>query len=209
MTPYPDLHAYVESLLPTRAAIPQARRATLDRIASFVHERRAAGQPARLMFICTHNSRRSHMSQIWAATAAAWYGIDNVEAYSGGTEATAFNPRAVAAMRRVGFEIDELPSSDGTNPHYAVRFAADSSALEVFSKTFDADSNPSSEFAAIMNCGEADEACPIVRGAALRVSLPYDDPKLADGARDEAERYAERAQQIAREMFYLFSRVDA
>src|SRR5690606_3008009 len=185
---------------------PEERRETLKRIASFVHERRAAGQPVRLMFICTHNSRRSHMSQIWAATAAAWYGVDGVETYSGGTEATAFNPRAVAAMRRAGFAIDEAPSVDA-NPHYAIRFALDRPALDVFSKTFDAASNPSSDFAAIMNCSEADDACPIVPGAALRISLPYDDPKLADDSPEEADRYDERAQQIAREMFYLFSRV--
>jgi protein-tyrosine-phosphatase len=200
-------HNYVEALLPTLATIPEERRETLERIASFVHERRAAGQPARLMFICTHNSRRSHMSQIWAATAAAWYGIDGVETYSGGTEATAFNPRAVAAMRRAGFDIDEV-TSDVANPHYAIRFALDRPTLDVFSKTFDAVSNPSSDFAAIMNCSEADDACPIVAGAALRISLPYDDPKLADGSPEEADRYDERARQIAREMFYLFSRVE-
>ncbi|MFO7564557.1 MAG: hypothetical protein R6X02_18070 [Enhygromyxa sp.] len=201
-------HDYVESVLPTLATIPKQRRETLERIAGFVHERRVAGQPARLMFICTHNSRRSHMSQIWAASAAAWYGLDGVESYSGGTEATAFNPRAVAAMRRAGFVIDEGPAGLA-NPRYAVRFARDRPALEVFSKTFDTASNPGSDFAAIMNCSEADDACPIVRGAALRISLPYEDPKLADGTPEEAERYDERARQIAREMLYLFSRVAA
>jgi arsenate reductase len=201
-----ELHAYVEALLPTLAAIPEDRRATLERLAAFVRDRRATGQPARLMFICTHNSRRSHMSEVWAATAAAWYGIEGVETYSGGTEATAFNPRAVAAMRRAGFDIDEAPANV-INPHYAVRFALDRPALEVFSKAFDVDSNPSSDFAAIMNCSDADEACPFVRGAVLRSSLPYEDPKSADDTPNESERYDQRAQQIAREMFYLCSRV--
>jgi arsenate reductase len=197
VTLHPELHAYVEALLPTLATIPDARRETLHRIAAFVRERGAAGKPAQLVFICTHNSRRSHMSQIWAATAAAWYGIDGVETYSGGTEATAFNPRAVAAMRRAGFEIDD----------HTVSFAVDRAALEVFSKTYDSAGNPSSDFAAIMNCSEADQACPFVRGALLRISLPYEDPKLADGTPEEAARYDERALQIAGEMFYLFSRV--
>jgi arsenate reductase len=203
----PSLHAYVETLLPTLETIPAERRETLEQIATFVRERRAAGQPVRLVFICTHNSRRSHMSQIWAATAAAWYGIAGVETYSGGTEATAFNPRAVAAMRRAGFAIPEVPA-DASNPHYAVAFATEGPALDVFSKTFDAEGNPDDEFAAIMNCSEADKACPFVPGAALRISLAYDDPKVADGTPEEAARYDERAQQIGREMFYLFSRVE-
>ncbi|WP_106088888.1 protein-tyrosine-phosphatase [Enhygromyxa salina] len=206
MTFHPQLHAYVERLLPTLSTIPEDRRETLDRIAAFVRERGAASLPARLVFICTHNSRRSHMSQIWAATAAAWYGVDGVETYSGGTEATAFNPRAVAAMRRAGFEIGEVPD-DVANPHYAVSFAGDDTALDAFSKTYDADGNPREDFAVIMTCSQADQACPFVRGATRRISLPYDDPKLADGSPEEADRYDERALQIAGEMFYLFSQV--
>jgi arsenate reductase len=203
---HPELSAYVANLLPTLTTIPDERREPLDRIAAFVRERKTKGQPVRLVFICTHNSRRSHMSQIWAATATAWYGIGDVETYSGGTEATAFNPRAVAAMRRAGFEIADVPP-DATNPHYAVGFSADAPALDVFSKTFDAAGNPNSDFAAIMTCSQADQACPFGRGAELRVSLPYDDPKVADGTPEEVARYDERARQIAGEMFYLFSQV--
>jgi arsenate reductase len=203
-----QLSAYVEDLLPTIATIQDERREPLNQIVAFVRERRTKGQPARLVFICTHNSRRSHMSQIWAATAAAWQGIDGVETYSGGTEATAFNPRAVAAMRRAGFEIDDVPA-DATNPHYAVGFSADAPALDVFSKTYDSADNPSSDFAAIMTCSQADRACPFVRGAVLRISLPYEDPKVADGTPEEAARYDERGRQIAREMFYLFSLVES
>lgn len=206
VTFHPELHAYVETLLPTLATIPDDRRETLDRIAAFVRESGAAGQPVRLVFICTHNSRRSHMSQIWAATAASWYGIDGVETHSGGTEATAFNPRAVAVMRRAGFEIDE-PPDDAANLHYAVSFAVDRASLDVFSKTYDGAGNPSSDFVAIMTCSQADQACPFVRGAVLRISLPYEDPKVADGTPEEAARYDERARQIAVEMFYLFSKV--
>jgi arsenate reductase len=207
VTLHPQLHAYVETVLPTLVTIPDDRREVLDQIATFVRERGAAGQPIRLVFICTHNSRRSHMTQIWAATAAAWYGIEGVETYSGGTEATAFNPRAVAAMRGAGFQIGEVPA-DAVNPHYAVSFAVDGAALDVFSKTYDAAGNPSSDFVAIMTCSQADQACPFVRGSALRVSLPYEDPKVADGTPEEATRYDERARQIAGEMFYLFSKVE-
>lgn len=204
---HPELAHHVESLQSEFDAIPDDRKQTLGQIAPFIEAERAAGRTAKLVFICTHNSRRSHMSQIWATTAAAWYGIEDVEAYSGGTEATAFNPRAVAALQRAGFAIDQPATND--NPHYQVRYAPGRPAIEAFSKVFSDPSNPQAEFAAIMNCSEADEACPFVPGATLRISLAYDDPKQADGTPEEQARYDERSKQIATEMFYLLREVQA
>ncbi len=201
----PELARYVEALLPELDSIPAERKQTLDRLAAFVEAEHAAGRTAKLVFICTHNSRRSHMAQIWSTTAAAFYGIDRVETYSGGTEATAFNPRAIAALQRAGFAIAEPPAGD--NPHYQLGFAPSRPTIEAFSKAYSAPTNPQAEFAAVMNCSEADDACPSVAGATLRISLAYDDPKLADGTPEEAARYDQRCLQIATEMFYLFSKV--
>lgn len=186
-------------------AIPAERKAALDRIATFVRERRSAGAPVRLTFICTGNSRRSHLAQVWAATVAHHLGIDGVETYSGGTEPSAVNPRTVAALRRAGFTVEPTPSA-ADNPHYQVRFAPDAPPIEAFSKRFDDPANPSADFVAIMTCSEADRGCPFVPGAALRISLPYEDPKVADDTPEEAARYDERSQQIAAEMLWLFSR---
>ena len=162
------------------------------------------GQTAELTFICTHNSRRSQMAQLWASAAAAQFGIDGVRAYSGGTEVTAFNPRAVAAMGRAGFVIDD---PGGENPHYRVTHAAESPTMECFSKTYDDPVNPSTGFAAVMTCSDADASCPVVPGAELRARVQYDDPKSADGSPEEASTYDARCLQIATEMLYLFSRV--
>ncbi|MEX1369391.1 MAG: protein-tyrosine-phosphatase, partial [Nannocystaceae bacterium] len=185
-------------------AVPPVRGAILVELAVLVVAARAAGRMASLLFICTHNSRRSHMSQLWAAAAAAWYGIDGVETFSGGTEATAFNPRAVAAMQRAGFAVDD---PGGDNPRYSVTFGPEASPMSAFSKTWQDEVNPDEGFAAVMTCSQADEACPFVHGSKLRIALPYVDPKVSDGTPDEAATYDERAQQIATEMFYLFSRV--
>jgi arsenate reductase (thioredoxin) len=186
--------------------IPRARREILDRIADFVDARRKAGEPARLVFICTANSRRSHLGQIWAAAAAAHVGVDGIETYSGGTEATAFDPRAIAALRRVGFVVEPRDGPED-NPRYGIAYAHDRPAIESFSKRYDHTVNPREDFVAVMTCSEADENCPLVPGAALRISLPYDDPKLADGTPAESHHYDERSQQIALEMLYLFSRI--
>jgi arsenate reductase (thioredoxin) len=186
-------------------AISAERKAVLELIAEFIRERTSDGEAAKLVFICTHNSRRSQMAQIWARAAAHVFDVPGVETYSGGTEATAFNPRAVAAMRRAGFRID-VPDG-GDNPVYRVRFADGGEPMECFSKVYLQAPNPSRDFCAVMTCSAADAACPIVRGATERISLPYDDPGLLDGSDREAATYDERCRRIAREMLAVFSGV--
>lgn len=198
---HPDLQRYVdEGVLPAMAAIPAERKESLDLIAAFVKERKAAGATADLTFICTHNSRRSHLSQLWAATAAWSFGQDHVRTYSGGTEATAFNPRAVAAVERAGFQVVK---PEGKNPVYEVSFAKDHAAERCWSKKYDDAANPQKDFCAVMTCSEADKNCPIVFGALDRISLPYNDPKAADNTPEEAARYDERCLQIAAELWYV------
>jgi arsenate reductase len=201
---HPKLAQYIDRALQGIAGIPDERKRLLDDVAAFVSWKRGAGEAAELIFVCTHNSRRSQMGQAWAAAAAAHFGVDGVETYSGGTEATAFNLRAATALEKAGFII-EKPVGD--NPRYRVTFDERGPVVECFSKTYDGPFNPTEGFAAIMTCSEADEACPIVPGAALRAPIRYEDPKVADGTTDEAAVYDERCSQIATEMLYLFSRV--
>ena len=147
------------------------------------------------------------MSQLWAQTAAEYYGIPGVRTYSGGTEATAFNPRAVAAMRRAGFSVE--PVSAGDNPLYQARNGPQQEPMAAFSKVYFDEANPQEDFCAMMTCSQADESCPIVKGASYRVSVPYDDPKAFDGTELESEKYDECCRQISREMLYPFSQVKA
>jgi arsenate reductase len=197
-TMYPNIDNYIQSLIPEMELIPRPRQELLLRLAEQVRP------GASLTFICTHNSRRSHFGQIWAAVAAAWYGVEGVKTYSGGTEATAFNPRAVAALERAGFRVE---NPGGENPVYRVSFSEKESALDCFSKIYDHPVNPSQDFIAVMTCSEADENCPFIPGAMLRIPLTYEDPKEADGTPEETTRYDERCRQIATEMFFLFSQV--
>jgi arsenate reductase len=201
---HPVLEAYVNQLREEQDLIPATRKNQLKQLANYIHQKRSAQEPVRLNFICTHNSRRSHLSQIWAATTAAYLGLDGIQTYSGGTEATAFNPRAVAALERAGFQIED---PGGDNPHYRVSFSSEAASLECFSKTFDDPFNPEKDFAAIMTCSDADENCPFIPGAEFRLPLTYEDPKAADGTTEEAARYDERVRQIGRELFYAMDQV--
>lgn len=204
---HPALARYVTEINTETERLPQERKAELKKLAAYVQDTLKAGEPANLLFICTHNSRRSHMAQLWAATAAAFFGIRNVHAFSGGTEATAFNPRAVEALRRAGFKLEGGASDAGTNPHYSVTFSPEGPAVDAFSKKYGDAPNPQAHFAAVMTCAQADLSCPLVHGASLRVPLHYEDPKQADGTAAETATYDARCRQIATEMFYLFSQV--
>jgi arsenate reductase (thioredoxin) len=201
----PQLRSYIERVQKEADQIPDDRKEQLKKIALFVQTKLAAKEPAQIMFICTHNSRRSHTSQIWAQTLAAYYGLDGVKTFSAGTEVTAFNDRAVQALQRVGFSVTK--SDDQKNPVYSVQYAQGAEPIHAFSKLIGDATNPKANFCAVMNCSQAEAACPFVAGATLRVSTPYDDPKDFDGTPQETAKYDERCRQIAREMAYMFAQV--
>jgi len=204
---YPSISEYINGIQTEMNNIPAERKKELQKLALYIQTKKKSGEPANLVFICTHNSRRSHMSQLWAATAAEYYGIaDNIFTFSGGTEVTAFNPRAVAAMERAGFTVK---NPGGENPHYQVRFADNGPKMECFSKIYDNPFNPQENFVAIMTCSEADKNCPFIPGASLRSPINYEDPKDFDGTAKEQEAYDERCRQIAAEMFFMMSKVKA
>ncbi len=161
---------------------------------------------ADLVYICIHNSRRSHFGQVWAIVAAQYFGIKSVQAYSGGTEATAFHINAIRALERTGMKVKPAGAED-KNPVYHVRYDGHSVPIECFSKTYDDPGNPRSDFAAIMTCGEADADCPLIPGVELRVATTYDDPKTADKTPQQDLTYDARCKQIATETFYVFSKV--
>lgn len=200
------LNAFAAARTAEFSRIPPDRQRQLRQLAEYVERRVAADRPAKLIFVCTHNSRRSQMSQLWAAAAAAKYAVANVEAYSGGTERTAFNPRAVAALQRAGFAIQQ--SSQDENPQYRVSFARDEQPLICYSKLYHKAPNPLQDYCAVMTCSHADKNCPAAPGAAARVAIPFEDPKIADDTPAEAGRYDERCAQIAREMLYVFSLIN-
>lgn len=201
---HPTLQATTESLVLQFDQIPTERKTLLMQLTRFIQQS-PVGRPVYLNFICTHNSRRSHIAQLWAQAAAHYFGVKDIVCISGGTEATAFNPRAVKAMKEVGFQITiERP---GDNPMYQVSYSASTSSLAVFSKKYDDPFNNNPGFAAVMTCSHADENCPLVLGAKARIAITYDDPKEFDGTPLESAKYAERVQQIGREMLYSFSQL--
>tara|TARA_R110002020_G_scaffold114593_2_gene263453 strand:+ start:66488 stop:67108 length:621 start_codon:yes stop_codon:yes gene_type:complete len=185
--------------------IPEERKKLLAPLVSYVREKYLSGKEVRLIFICTHNSRRSHLSQVWAQTAAAYYGIGKVSCYSGGTERTALFPMAAKALENAGHALYTL--SEGDNPIYAIKYGENEAPVIGFSKKYDDPYNPVSAFGAIMTCSQADGGCPFIAGAEQRFTITYEDPKAFDGTPGQTEAYNGRSLQIATEMGYVFSQV--
>ncbi len=198
-----DLRNYLQHIESEFREIPDARIETLRELGDYVISSLENDGKAQLVFICTHNSRRSQFGQLWAITAARCYGVRHIQTFSGGTGSTAFNPRAVAALVRAGFQAEKRAGSDD-NPQYSITSGKNIPDITMYSKRYDDEANPDSRFCAIMVCTEADEACPVVPGAEERISIPYDDPKYFDDTTKETAKYDERCRQFAREMFYLF-----
>ena len=197
------IKSVIESL--QEAGISQERKNTLEVLIGFINKKQKEGSASRLNFICTHNSRRSHLSQIWAQTMAHHFNVNNVFCYSGGTEATAMFPMVAHVLEKTGFEIRKL--SEGNNPVYGIKFAANEAPVIAFSKVYDDPFNPVSDFAAVMTCSQADAGCPVVLGAEQRIAITYEDPKLFDNSPQQEEKYLERSLQIAAEMKYVFSNI--
>lgn len=202
-TLFPELEKTIKSL--KTEEITTERKAILQPLIEFIQNKVNEQKEIRLNLICTHNSRRSHLSQVWAQTAAAHFDIKNVFCYSGGTEATALFPMAAKTLENQGFQIKTI--SETNNPIYAIKHSENAHPIIGFSKKYDDLFNPQTEFAAIMTCSQADGGCPFIAGAEKRIPITFEDPKAFDNTPLQAEKYAERSLQIAAEMFYVFSQI--
>ncbi|MGY5355512.1 arsenate-mycothiol transferase ArsC [Wenyingzhuangia sp. IMCC45467] len=193
----------IETLQPE--SISKERKETLQPLVDFIQSKAKNNQDIRINFICTHNSRRSHLSQVWAQAMASYFGIKNVSCYSGGTEATALFPKVAEILENNGFQIQKLSETD--NPVYSIKYTQNAHPIIGFSKKLDDTFNPEGEFAAIMTCSQADGGCPFIAGAEKRIPITFEDPKAFDNTPQQTEKYNERSLQIATEMFYVFSQV--
>ncbi|WP_312356957.1 protein-tyrosine-phosphatase [Empedobacter sp.] len=185
--------------------IDDQRKANLQPLVVYIQEKFNRKEAINLNFICTHNSRRSHLAQIWAQFAAAYYNIPNINCYSGGTAETALFPKVIETLSNQGFQIFKI--ADSNNPIYAIKYDENSSPIIGFSKKYNDAFNPISNFAAILTCSQADDGCPFIAGAEKRIPITYEDPKISDGTLQQTEIYKQRSIEIATEMMYIFSQI--
>jgi len=195
----------IESL--DSSTLSNQRKELLNPLVHYIQDKVQTNDIIRLNFICTHNSRRSHLAQVWAQVMATYFNIDKVYSYSGGTEATALFPIVAETLLEQGFQIQKLSSE--VNPIYAIKHAENEAPIIGFSKTFDDSFNPISKFAAILTCSSADQGCPFIAGAEKRIPITFEDPKAFDNTPQQKEKYLERSLQIATELFYVFNQINS
>ena len=200
-----DLLKYCSSLSSELNQIPSDRKEYLNELVSYITEQQKAQKAINLVFVCTSNSRRSHMAQVWSQIASYYYDVKNVSTFSGGTEKTKVNKNALLALEKTGIVLQSHQQSE--NPVWLASIGVKFTPMVLFSKVYTDSTNPSQNFGAVMVCSEANESCPIVPGADFRIGLPYQDPKAFDNTPQQNEKYDERCRQIAREMFYVFSQI--
>ena len=200
---YESIHNQIEAIDET--TVSNDRKKVLQPLVDYIQSKVNGQDTIRLNFICTHNSRRSHLSQVWAQVMAYYFDLKMVFCYSGGTESTALYSAAAETLANTGFYLEIINPSQ--NPIYAIKYASNEPTVIGFSKTFDHSFNPSSNFAAIMTCSSADQGCPVISGAEIRVPITYEDPKTYDDTPHQAQKYTERSLQIATELKYVFSQI--
>lgn len=202
---YKDLVETINNIVSVQH-INERRKAILQPLIDFIQQKANNGEEINLNFICTHNSRRSHLAQVWTQVASAYYHISNVHSYSGGTEETVLFPKVAETLTKQGFRIFKI--ADTNNPVYTIKYSDNALPIIGFSKKYDSPFNPVSAFAAIMTCSQADGGCPFIAGAEKRIPITFEDPKISDGTAEQTKVYTERSLQIATEMFYVFSMIN-
>lgn len=185
--------------------IAEHRTKRLDKLIKHIKLDQDKNLKTQLNFICTHNSRRSQFSQIWSATFAYYFNHTNIFSFSGGTEVTETYKSVIKTLEKIGFKITQ--KSKSFNRHYQVNIYKTKKNITLYSKMYNCEKNPKTEFIAIMNCSNADINCPIIPGALSRFSLPYEDPKSFDGYDDELYQYSKTNIEIATSMKYLFENI--
>ena len=195
-----DLLAYTEDRIDDFENIQDERKAQLEDIGIFLMSSLDHHDNFSALFVCTHNSRRSHLADTWFKYGLVYYGIHSFSSYSGGTEATAFNVNAIDALKRAGFTVDYDMNKE--NPVVSVS-PGNYPVWNMQSKKYTHKINPKTDFVAIMVCSDADRSCPIVEGAEGRFSLPYNDPRHYDGTPAMDLQYDKTVEEIATEMLYL------
>lgn len=193
------------------ASEPETKKADrheekLDALSGWIADQMKQNRKISVNFICTHNSRRSQFAQVWFSLVQRWAGLEIADSFSGGTEVTACNERTIAALERVGLHITpDNPDSD--NPVYQIFNDRPEPVLKLWSKVYDDPYNPSENFAAVMTCDHADQNCPFIPGASVRIPLTYTDPKYSDGTDEETQAYDLTCKQIASDMIRLIQKL--
>lgn len=200
---FESLYNFCEKLSSTADEIDAIRLPALTTLADYLTEIYTKEDVSAVVFVCTHNSRRSLIGELMLALCAEYYSLPPLHTYSAGTEATRLSTQACEALTDIGYEIKIDESTDTSNPIHHFRWSDTMSPHLSFSKKYTHSHLPTSDYCGVMVCNEADAGCPVIQGMAARVSLPYLDPKRMDGTLEQHSAYMRCIREIGREMMWV------
>ena len=144
----------------------------------------------KIVFICTHNSRRSQLCEVWGSILSKRFNLD-LSFFSAGTEKTEVCGEAIKSLERAGIEIG-----------IGGKIKLMHNQIELHSKTLD--EIKEDEFIAIMTCSDAEKNCPVEPRSKKNIKLFYDDPKKYDGTIEASVEYDKTCRLIASELNAIF-----
>jgi len=200
MVLFSALNNYCDKMVDSFASISNNRKKKLDDISSKINEYVQNDKELNLLFVCTHNSRRSQFAQVWAHLAINYFGLLNLNSFSCGSEQTIIHKNTIIALESFGFRVQKVKSNI-TNFYFSENLY-----VKCFSKTFHHNSLPDNQIISLMTCDDADKNCPFIAGSLSRISLPYNDPKVYDDSSECMAEYKKTSNHIAQEIFYIFSK---
>ena len=180
-----------------------SRKKELLKLIDYINNKINLDREININFICTHNSRRSIFSQIWAKVFSDYYGLQKVKTFSGGTESTFVSQNVIKTLSSYGFIVNKLDQKKNSN--YEITYSSNTNKILIFSKKYDEILNPKKNFVAVMTCLSAIENCPFISGSEKTISISYDDPKKYDNLNEPIKMYLNVSNQIAIDMNFVFS----
>ncbi len=199
-----EIKKYIQKVVIDLGKIPQKRKKILLEIVSYIKQNYLIEDRSNIIFICTHNSRRSQLAQCWLSVSCRYYNLNKINTFSGGLEITSLNSNALNALKRSGFIVNHIDTKDNI---YLLKTSKKNKGQTLYSKKHDSKNNPQRKFLAIITCSDANKQCPVVRGADKKIFLPYHDPRISDGSGLEKTTYDQSCFNIAQEMFYIMKKV--
>ena len=199
------LKEYIKIILKNiDTGIEKNRKDKLVKLAQVIKRNREQQNIVKVIFICTHNSRRSQFSQVWAYISSLYFKLDFLEFFSGGTEVDSVNLNVINALSNSGLKIEKKQTGDEV---YLLKSSKRDKGINLYSKEYSCKSNPPKHFIAIMTCSDADQMCPVIKGADKKVFLPYPDPRTSEKTGLEKKTYGHINAVVAKEMFYLMKQL--
>ena len=147
-----------------------------------------------LVFLCTHNSRRSQICEVWGSIFSLIYKKE-ILINSAGTIKTSVHKEIFNVLKKCGVSVNE-------NEEIAFK----NLLIKLKSKTLD--QIDAKKFIAIMTCSDAEKSCPIDSRSVKNINMFFKDPKVYDNTKYMEEEYLKTNSNIAEELNYIFKRIN-